>query len=442
MEIRQIGTEGMVGEAYAKTKPEILRACIMCENPGGLACAICGTKYCSQACQKQDWKYHKMLCKSSVGPEFHLDKRPGPNHRRIIVFPVDQTQPVWDWARFQNDNDGPSGFAPAEYRRLVKCPSDTFVNTHIPLNTGPPNPYMRFGRGLQAFSVGKKPHGLPELSAQTPINQSLLRLTKPGHVRPGFGPWVLAAFSSDEVGDPMVARGFVWEDATLKDLRLAVDNYTTGEHSFCVVDPDRYALQLRNPEAEVWPAFKLNCKDIQQLGLKPEDDIEPVLVASIACREERHNSALANRLGLSWVWEKTDKKPPFQHPFDLFRADQDFQFQFEAGHYPRGVTSSDISCLVDNALRHLHLGGYEYGGTILLMHKQGRPLHRAHVQAVIEFKDMVYTTGLSDFIKSRVQGSPISETFDRSRLTRENFEAYWDVQWGESGVPSPYTLED
>lgn len=108
METHQVVAGDPPHEAYAKTKPEVLKACVMCENPGHLACAVCVTKYCSQTCQKQDWKYHKMLCKSSVGTEFRLDSRPGPDYRRIIVFPVDQKQPAWDWACFQG---GPEGLA-------------------------------------------------------------------------------------------------------------------------------------------------------------------------------------------------------------------------------------------------------------------------------------------------------------------------------------------
>ncbi|KAK8067421.1 hypothetical protein PG996_006533 [Apiospora saccharicola] len=244
MEIHQVLAENPPYEAYAKTKPEVLKACIMCEEPGGLACAVCGTKYCSQECQKQDWKYHKMLCKSSVGTEFGLDSRPGPDYRRIIVFPVDQNKPVWDWARFQG---GQQGLANSEYRRLVKCPSDKFANMAMPLNVTNSNPYMRFGRGLQLFAVGEEFEGLPSMSHLLPINQSILNLAKPGHILPQFGPHVVAAFSSDEVGRPMVNEGIVWEDATLKDLRLTIDCYIADENNPCIVDPDRYALKLNNP---------------------------------------------------------------------------------------------------------------------------------------------------------------------------------------------------
>ncbi|KAK8127839.1 hypothetical protein PG984_008947 [Apiospora sp. TS-2023a] len=83
-----------------------------------------------------------MFCRSSVSDEYDLGSRPGPIFRSIIVFPVDQKQPVWDWARFQDQNSGLAELGLSEYRRLFNLSSDEFINTHIPLNIGRPNPYL------------------------------------------------------------------------------------------------------------------------------------------------------------------------------------------------------------------------------------------------------------------------------------------------------------
>ncbi|KAK7958559.1 NEK kinase [Apiospora saccharicola] len=108
---------------------------------------------------------------SSVSDKYDLGNRPGPDYRRIVVFPVDQKQLVWNWARFQNQNSGLPELALSEYRRLVNPSSDEFINAHIPLNIGRPNPCLRFGRGLQAFAVGKKLQGW--LQAEFQILSSL-----------------------------------------------------------------------------------------------------------------------------------------------------------------------------------------------------------------------------------------------------------------------------
>ncbi|KAK8037857.1 hypothetical protein PG991_001203 [Apiospora marii] len=374
-------------EAYAKTNPEVLKACIMCENAGNLACAVCGTKYCSQACQKQDWKYHKMLCKSSVGTEFRLDNRPGPDYRRIIIFPVDQKKPVWDWARFEG---GQRGLANKEFKRLAKCPSAKFINMGMPLNVGNLNPYMRFGRGLQLFALGEMFEGLPSISPLLAINQSILELAKPGHAQPHFGPYAVAAFSSEEVGRPIVMEGIVWEDATLKDFRLAVDSRITDENNPCIVDPHRYELKTRKPEARVWHALKLNCKgDMQRFSLKPEDDIEPVLVTSISAADElRRDCGIASSLGLSWVWEGASTNGSFivKDNRELLKTDQDFGFHFKSVKVPENATPGNLQ----DALRDMRLEDHSYVGTILLMHKQGRHIQRAHLQAVVEYNDLVW----------------------------------------------------
>ncbi|KAK7972176.1 MYND-type domain-containing protein [Apiospora saccharicola] len=360
-------------EAYAKTNPEVLKSCVMCENPGNLACAVCGTKYCSQACQKQDWKYHKILCKASVGTEFRLDNRPGPDYRRIIEFPVDQKKPGWVWARFQG---GRRGLADSESKRLLKRPSDKFLSLHIPLNASCSNPYMRFGRGLHLFTLGEKFEGRPSMTCRLPINQSILNLAKPGHAQPHFGPYVVGAFSSDEIGRPMVDRGIVWEDATLKDFRLVVDARISSKANACVIDPDRYSLKIRNLEARVWPALKLNCDgDMQRFGLT--DAIEIVSVSSV----------------------------------------------MHAG------------------LRNMQKGDGSYVGTILLMQKQGRAIQRAHLQAVMAYKNLVWAEGIEGLDTGSLPRIPNIDYLNRT-MTREKFEAYWYEKWSGSGVPSPYTLED
>jgi hypothetical protein len=70
--------------------------CIACNNPGTKRCGGCGNaRYCSEECQKRDWKQHKAICQSFAT----LPPRPSPQHYRAILFPVDEDKPRFKWIR-------------------------------------------------------------------------------------------------------------------------------------------------------------------------------------------------------------------------------------------------------------------------------------------------------------------------------------------------------
>jgi hypothetical protein len=59
--------------------------CLLCNREGSLRCAGCKeARYCSNDCQKVDWRTHKLLCKSAA--DFTAEKRPSPLHRRWMKF--------------------------------------------------------------------------------------------------------------------------------------------------------------------------------------------------------------------------------------------------------------------------------------------------------------------------------------------------------------------
>lgn len=68
--------------------------CVMCTKPGKLTCTGCrAIRYCSAVCQKQDWRLHKLLCKSWTehrGP-------PLPGLFRGIYLSCDASAPQFVW---------------------------------------------------------------------------------------------------------------------------------------------------------------------------------------------------------------------------------------------------------------------------------------------------------------------------------------------------------
>jgi hypothetical protein len=73
--------------------------CLLCNREGSLRCASCKeARYCSNDCQKVDWRTHKLLCKSAA--DFTAEKRPSPLHRRFIIFPENESRPRFVWMKF------------------------------------------------------------------------------------------------------------------------------------------------------------------------------------------------------------------------------------------------------------------------------------------------------------------------------------------------------
>ncbi|KAE9370954.1 hypothetical protein N431DRAFT_343036 [Stipitochalara longipes BDJ] len=52
--------------------------------------------YCSQECQKEDWKYHKFVCKQ-YGDFMSSRPRPSARHRLALLFPVNAETPKLYW---------------------------------------------------------------------------------------------------------------------------------------------------------------------------------------------------------------------------------------------------------------------------------------------------------------------------------------------------------
>jgi hypothetical protein len=67
--------------------------CAICSKPGKL-CASCeNIHYCGPACQKTDWKIHKLLCRTFKD----FRDPPGPMMMRVIAFHVSSIKPEFRW---------------------------------------------------------------------------------------------------------------------------------------------------------------------------------------------------------------------------------------------------------------------------------------------------------------------------------------------------------
>jgi hypothetical protein len=95
--------------------------CTLCNKSSTDCCAGChDAYYCSKDCQTKDWNLHKLLCKKFA----KFTDRPTERHVRAIYFPVDGTEPKFDWLPH-----GKKGFNSLESTRLLgnaDCSAATF----------------------------------------------------------------------------------------------------------------------------------------------------------------------------------------------------------------------------------------------------------------------------------------------------------------------------
>ena len=78
------------------TSSNTLGLCTACSESTNRLCAKCkSARYCSTACQKADWRIHKLLCTSFS--EFDASSRKSDEHFRAILFPVDEKKPKFIW---------------------------------------------------------------------------------------------------------------------------------------------------------------------------------------------------------------------------------------------------------------------------------------------------------------------------------------------------------
>jgi hypothetical protein len=108
--------------------------CLLCNKEGSLRCAGCKeARYCSNDCQKVDWRTHKLLCKSAA--VFTADKRPSPLHRRSIIFPEKESRPRFIWLKFfETWVDNETTALGVELAGLVRDTSEAALDSTIIAN--------------------------------------------------------------------------------------------------------------------------------------------------------------------------------------------------------------------------------------------------------------------------------------------------------------------
>jgi hypothetical protein len=95
----------MTTEATETNPPpleSITPACFACKAPGIQRCSGCeNARYCSEKCQKRDWRFHRHLCEAfnELGP------RPGLTYYRGTLFPANSAKLKFIWVEYEQGTE-------------------------------------------------------------------------------------------------------------------------------------------------------------------------------------------------------------------------------------------------------------------------------------------------------------------------------------------------
>ncbi|RJE17541.1 hypothetical protein PHISCL_10121 [Aspergillus sclerotialis] len=193
--------------------------CVMCHTTPGRRCKRCrSTYYCSQVCQRSDYRSHQHLCRQlATAPS-----RPSPEHKRAIFFPVDTDQPrlIWIPCRRQYDDDDLGPWTKVDHHPYLgpdQPPKGTMRIEHNPVRS------RNLGSGFAAWAPYKQGHCISVLHRDaylrdgSPTNRSISASVRAS----------CTSTPAHEYRGPMIALREIhhedYDDITLADFRHLMD---------------------------------------------------------------------------------------------------------------------------------------------------------------------------------------------------------------------------
>ncbi|MCJ1282043.1 hypothetical protein MMC26_001366 [Xylographa opegraphella] len=166
--------------------------------------------YCSRACQKEDWKVHKLLCSTFAAFETPQEY----SHKRAILFQQDAEHPQFVWIETGRTDEGYD----MELKKLLHLPgeqSETTASDLVKLNRinlSRQRP-LRHNITLMCRDDFFKDGSIP--------NKSIIGSTKGMMKYDWRGPILAVAQEVNSMPEPP------YDDLTLHDFRDIVDYFLT-----------------------------------------------------------------------------------------------------------------------------------------------------------------------------------------------------------------------
>lgn len=163
-----------------KTTPQVDLLCSICMKKHTSRCRDCGARYCSENCQKQDWKRHKMVCKAFNNWDYST--RPSDDHFLGLVFPTDRKKPELLWCRLTDNATNLETTHPDIHRLRHLSPKGHAIQVNSSVALG----RVYLGHGLALLDVYALTEN--EKDSLLNMNQCVSSLSAPGALALYSGP--------------------------------------------------------------------------------------------------------------------------------------------------------------------------------------------------------------------------------------------------------------
>ncbi|KXJ97047.1 hypothetical protein Micbo1qcDRAFT_211309 [Microdochium bolleyi] len=363
------------------------RPCLMCPKQGHQKCNQCQQAwYCSAACQKKDWTYHKHVCMDFAG--FTESSRPSKHHRRALIFPADSVVPEWVWVKTRHDA--------ISFRTIKEHIGEIDDRQDVGL----------FSLHADLAGQGQGLAAICNLAGRY-TNSSIIALGKPGQLHIWPGP-VLVVGHLVKDNEPLdvetLSRPARVSDLNMRDYRNAIDGLLINQSNPCVADPGRY------PRPKLL-AVKLTCVG-ERVYLNVAMSAPPVerciVPAELTFNTVQWACAFPFMLGLPWMGSLLMENPEAALLAARFLFNRD---------------SSDLTTARVDDHRHLSICYVNRPGTVLIMDRYGHAIHVDHVRAVGAF--IRHNQELVRHAEDCEPGQADNGTYTLARFDRERFENFW-----------------
>ncbi|KAK4153416.1 hypothetical protein C8A00DRAFT_15351 [Chaetomidium leptoderma] len=406
---------------------DIAGMCTACEKKAVEFCGKCHCAgYCSRQCQVADWPLHKKVCPDFAGTAA-LDKRPSPEHRRIIFFPTHSTKPELHWAIHHETPNQSLQFGHPEFGKFstMSYPEGSAkYEGHMVLNLTHSLGNRRVGHMLTAIAYTL--HGcVPAPHSPRLVNQSINALTKPGYIRPYFGSMAVFADARrpNETVPPKI------RDISARDVH-SIMRLIEGRDCTSIANPTGYhgetiaGLRINDPANEFNVAMGLTTVyDAATVPLSPVWNSDFVI-------------ALAFHLGLRWYIRPA-------HFIGLKSGtttwrDGNLRYLAHVCTLHVAATTTPTTTPTQGESQGAGAPAYDvvfnygpFSGSVVILHGSGHRVNVHHVLAFNAYLDEVYVT--------------------KTTASKAGFQQFWaryqQTAGGGGGrglsscVPSPYRWE-
>jgi hypothetical protein len=396
--------------ATPPTMQEHQALCSMCPNVAtGICTVCCCTCYCSNICQEDDWPVHKLLC--TTYKDFAMP--PSPNHFRATYFADDENKPRFVWVELVN------AYVPNIGRMAGILCYDT-----LPLryrSNGPPSP---------AYSK-KFNHVLKRAYAKITL---YVRLVRDEHGDRKLNGQVTASVGSIDKELPEIYNG---------PLLFHGDNYHLDMIPFRhIIDDMRneYHHEYMKAEAELQGSIqggRVNCTGDCDITGRPEFEVM-MHANDILTMASQLSIPVTDKIGLPLNVFPLKSALTWRHR--SIQVDEKFNYH----------DNCKTRCL--NPARW-----YLQTGSVCLVRKDKKPLHIAHVEALLDYCVAEgFTIKQLYIVPNKRPGVDMNPYYDSNyqasakqllaRATKEGFSEVFAVYMDGSGrrkygdVRSPYDV--